>query len=177
MFHNCSYLMADSQYYDILLIGQKGLGKSTTGNKLLGRSELDEVSAITRYHHKALSFLKAPPDNDPNDNKRFVTADDVDSNVVTGWCEVLASKVNNVRILDAPGFSSDYDSLAKATGENYEGNLLILLQWIVSIQVALKITINRVVYFLPTQGPLEKVDGVYSGRVKGHVPLFWQRHI
>ena len=80
---------------------------------------------------------------------------------------MLASKDNNVRILDVPGFS-DSGALTSATRVKvgvYEGNLQIF-RWIVRVQATLKITMDRVVYFLPYRGPLEKVYGILQDELK-----------
>ena len=66
----------ESEYYDILLVGRTGMGKSSTGNKLLNR---------------------------PNKQDSFVTGEGVHS--CTDQCRVLFNKETIIRVLDTPGFA------------------------------------------------------------------------
>ena len=107
----------DTKYFDIILIGTTGLGKSTLGNRLLNFEKDDN----------SLQSLDGPAeaeDSKPSTPSRFVrflqqglknifigfkTGDEVEESErvesVTENCELAANKVTNVRVLDTPGFS------------------------------------------------------------------------
>ena len=110
------------------------------------------------------------------DKKRFVQPEDTPdaSNrclSVTTQCEVLATvqpiPISDVqirlRILGVPGFS-DPGMLTKGFS-NYEGNLH-LIRKIIRIQADLHLKFQRIVYFLPCRGPLEKADSVLQEELK-----------
>ena len=76
--------------------------------------------------------------------------------------ELLSNEDTKVRVLDVPGLS-DPDTQQKATVQRNQE----IIQWIGRVLTDdFELKVKRIVYFLPTRGPLEKADGTMQEELK-----------
>ena len=197
-------------YYDIMVIGNTGQGKSTTSDKIIianpsgekytldmpvggqanqqgmtvERNQQVKYTDISMWlahgkekdefesHLKFLHYCRTK-EKPHEEISRVRSALASGANTVfkpTTECEVLSNETTEVRIMDVPGFFDGASVLAakhQHQQEIPEGadpmspldmNNLDVMRKIIRIQTALSMKFNRILYFLPCRGPLERAN-------------------
>ena len=117
-----------SLFYDVLLLGGTGQGKSTLANKLVSSDE----------SNTPLSELSTQ-------DEVFETGDGAAS--MTKGCKSFYSVTTRIKVTDTPGFSID----------DFSENLKIFKEIILE-QKQCELEFRRVLYVLPSRGPIETID-------------------
>ena len=148
-----------SDYYDILMLGRTGQGKSTTANKLL---EIESRGAIVHDHKISESGVELSSEARGQDEARvsFETGDGMDS--ITTNCKLISNEMTNIRVLDTPGFAGTWGTREHGV---FKGNLQIFRS-ILRAQDEVDLAFCRVLYFLPLRGALERADGILQEEIK-----------
>lgn len=93
----------------------------------------------------------------------------------TTQVEVLSNETSKVRVMDVPGFFDGASIIPKNTDlqsptESLNINNLGIMRSIIRIQTTLAMKFKRILYFLPSRGPLERADAVLR------LELNWMAH-
>ena len=159
----------ECSYYDVLVLGRTGMGKSTLANKLLG------IDPDTKQLYEALPAGKGTEsvikkwDIEGDPNLYFDMGDGAES--VTKTCKVLSNENTMTRVLDTPGFTSmDIASTYGIARGNWE-----CLRLVVQKQRGCDLRFSRVVYFMPSRGPPERVDGTLQEEIEALHGYFGQK--
>lgn len=148
----------ESSYFDYMLIGRTGQGKSTVGNALLDIDpDTKQLMGAYRVKEGIEDVIKRW---DGDDKYYFEVGSGCES--VTKKCKVLSNEKNNDRVLDTRGFADT--TITREEGV-IKGNLQSF-RWILQAQEMYDLHFSRVLYFLPNRGPLERADGVLQDEIK-----------
>ena len=160
-----------SDYYDIMVLGRNGMGKSTTASKLL----IADVDGQNDYYQSSdFSVWLVSGDGTVDDNMMVHVKDrlkniafssgivnphlevnrfhaETSRNYGTIDYEVISNESNKLRILDTPGFNHA-DSAA-------------CMKKILQIQAAMHMNFRRILYFLPVRGALKEPDYILEAEL------------
>ena len=183
----------NNEYFDIMLIGKTGLGKTTTADKILlanpagkiysydqpqpnNSIEVDGTNEAPILHHEDLSMWHVSDEAGDtemvqNRLKNLVFCRSLaephkevnrlrEQSGITKYCELLSNDTSKVRVLDVPGF---FGSETKIAGKDLYGRVeavasrnLQIMRKILHIKEVYNFKFNRVIYFLPEKGVLNR---------------------
>ncbi len=172
------------EYYDIMVVGRTGMGKSTTSDKLIiaspdgrdYRGEQHPAQEIGNEGQMQMSDLcvwlvpEGAKDEIERHLKDLVMARSLEkpheqvtdmykgSNTSTTRCQVFSNETTKIRIIDVPGFfGEDLGEMPKQeTASKVTITGVRIMREILRIQALLRMRFRRVIYFIPERGPLER---------------------
>ena len=149
----------ESGYFDVMMIGKTGSGKSTVGNRLLDIDpETKTLFSAYRDDEDISNVIKEWGDS--GDRKHYFEVGD-GSESVTTRCKVLSNERHKDRVLDTRGFADSENSREDGV---IKGNLQSF-RWILQAQKQHDLRFSRVLYFLPSRGPPERADGTLQEEI------------
>lgn len=175
-------------YYDIMVIGNTGMGKSTTvdkmvlaelvnlneksdfgaepiDNKVTGKLTYNDLSAWLVSDSnmvirlKNLGFFRSLGDSHLEINRFYKTYHES-----TLECELLSNESTKIRVLDVPRFFCH--KACDNPGEVHTESAMRTMRKILLIKNALNLKFKRVLYFLPQRGPLERIDQLLNMEIQ-----------
>ena len=170
-------------YYDIMIIGKTGIGKSTTSDKLIvanhdrhGHHEVVKPNAIQPGERLVVDDLSIWSISDADGelgrvcthlNNLLGFVEDPNTSIdmyynsgdrTTDRAQLISNDVTNIRVLDVPGFFGDtaYNTATGDTPTDVARSGLAIMRQVLRVQEALKLNFKRIIYFIPERGPLER---------------------
>ena len=147
----------DNGYFNVLLFGKTGMGKSTTGNKLLNSHSAEQV--IRRWEIEGDEGYLLVPSGEDGEPKYFEEGKEDSTKSTTTVCELLSDESGELdgtkfRVLDVEGFAPTN----RGEGESCKQKNLSILRRVVKVQNSMNLCFSRILYFIPSRGRLQKAD-------------------
>ena len=187
-------------YYDIMVIGRTGMGKSTTSDKLVianldgrdysGEQYTDEIVEAVQVKMSDLSMWLIADDDEIERVKvrlkNLVLFRSLDrglkdphahvndfyqkSSKQTTKSQLISNETTMVRILDVPGF--DCDRTPETATSRVTAKGLAIMREVLRIQATMRMNFRRILYFIPERGPLELCHEVLRMELEQMVHYF-----
>ena len=187
-------------YYDIMLIGRTGMGKSTTSDKLVianlknldyrGEPHSDEAIREGKIVMSDLSIWLTSNGESGHDGtaqrlKNLVMFRGLEdphqqvnefyrtSSEQTTNSQLISNETTGVRILDVPGFfGQDCDRHADVAINRVTARGLSIMREVLRIQATMRMNFKRILYFIPERGPLERCHEILRIELEHMVHYF-----